>query len=297
MDDLDRDEEQRLAANIGWLASADPDDWHRVALDFNWGEPLYLLDWIVRQPNCDIATALTLFWKGEPAAWLDEEGASEEEPDGFSYLNRQICAYIANRVKTGGYTRSEIAFTPTTWTKKDYVDLEASAQALTQPNIPVHPDLIRVRAGRVVELDADFYSRYPEEFHLSYFDEQLSDDLEQGRYETPESIATMQAVDEIEQKTLQSLPAWLRGDDNPGETQINAEEADAMPAPEPDSSEHVEEEPVVEVMEEVSQNPPANDASARVRAMRQQARLEAADSPDAKSASGFSAWLRRLFKR
>lgn len=61
MDDLDDEERKRLAANIAWLERADPDDWHRVALDFNWSEPLALLDWIAGQAECDAATALTIF--------------------------------------------------------------------------------------------------------------------------------------------------------------------------------------------------------------------------------------------
>ncbi|MFT3940303.1 DUF4274 domain-containing protein [Rhodopseudomonas sp.] len=95
MDNLNDIEQEQLAAQIAWLEGHGPDDWHRVALDFNWSGPLYVLDWIVRQGECDIATALTIFWKGEPAYWIDD--AREEEPNGFSYLNRKICTYIANR--------------------------------------------------------------------------------------------------------------------------------------------------------------------------------------------------------
>ena len=105
MDDLDKEEQRHLATNIAWLESSGPDDWHRIALDFNWGEPLYLLDWIVHQTECDLATALTIFWKGEPSGWLEEDGSNPEKPNGFSYLNKKICAYIAHRIAAGGYTR------------------------------------------------------------------------------------------------------------------------------------------------------------------------------------------------
>jgi len=141
MDDLNEQERNRLAANIAWLESTDPDDWHRVALDFNWSEPLHLLDWIVQQVNCDAATALTIFWKGEPANWLQEEGSKPERPNGFSYLNKKICAYIGSRIGTGGYTRSKIAYVPDAWTKKDYIDLAAEETRLENPNFRIHPIL------------------------------------------------------------------------------------------------------------------------------------------------------------
>jgi len=203
MHDLDEEEQGRLAATIAWLEKAGPDDWHRVALDFNWSEPLYLLDWIARQTDCDMATALTIFWKGEPTAWLKEEGSGNKKPNGFSYLNQKICAYIADRIAAGGYTRSEIAFTPDTWTKKDYVDLVAQEKALAKPNFRAHPNLIHKRGGRKIVNDARFYARYPKEFHYSFNCELPGD--------TPRSVALMERVKSIEQATLRLLPSWLRG--------------------------------------------------------------------------------------
>jgi uncharacterized protein DUF4274 len=199
MSDLDADEQRRLGANIAWLEKAGPDDWHRVALDFNWGEPLYVLDWIVRQPDCDVATALTIFWQGEPSAWLEEEGAGEEEPNGFSYLNRQICAYISKRVAAGGYTRSKITFSPDTWTKQSYLELSEGAEGLTNPNIPAHKGLIRGRWGRTVENDHAFYARYPQEFHYSTLI-----DLPEPR------PGLMDRYNQIEQAARRALPSWLR---------------------------------------------------------------------------------------
>lgn len=220
--DLDEDEEKSLAANIAWLESTGPEDWHRVALDFNWDEPLYLLDWIVRQPDCDVATALTIFWRGEPECWLVEDGEDDEEPNGFSYLNRKICAFIAKRVGEGGYTRSEIAFVPDTSSRSSYLALVAAEEAMENPNFRTHPDLIRDRAGRDVQLSDEFYRRYPQEFHHSFFSEQFSGDIERGVYETPESVALMKKVDEIDKATLRGLPGWLRPEPDAKEIQSEA---------------------------------------------------------------------------
>ena len=197
--DLDSDEKRQFDAKIAWLKKADPDEWHRVAMDFNWGEPLYLLDWIVRQPECDVATALTIFWQGEPTCWLDEDGASDEEPNGFSYLNREICAYIAKRVGAGGYTRSKIDFAPDTFTKSQYVELAEAVTGFTKPNIPTHKDLIRRRSGRTVENDHRFYARYPQEFHYSTL------------IDLPEPApGLMDGYKRVEEATRRLLPSWLR---------------------------------------------------------------------------------------
>ena len=202
MDDLDLDEKECLEQAIAWLKDNGPDDWHRAALDFNWGEPLYLLDWIVRQPDCDIATALTVFWKGEPEFFLEEEGSNDHKPNGFSYLNRKICAYIAQRVEAGGYTRSQIAFDPDTWTKQAYVELVAAVENLSKPNFRACPDLIRKRRGRNVEADMAFYQRYPEEFHHSVLIDLPGD--------TPRSLALMERVSMVEAAIRRKLPSWLR---------------------------------------------------------------------------------------
>lgn len=194
MDDLDKEEQAHVAANIAWLETAGPDDWHRVALDFNWGEPLYVLDWIARQADCDMATALTIFWKGEPSCWLEDDGSSPEEPNGFSYLNKKICAYIAHRVGSGGYTRSKIAYAPDVWMKQNYDELVAMETSFAKTNFRTHPDLIRTRRGRKIVNDQNFYRRYPEEFRHSF-------DCVSPGYNL-QSIALMARVKLVEIRTM-----------------------------------------------------------------------------------------------
>ena len=202
MHDLDFEERQHLDAAIAWLEANGPDDYHRVVLDFNWGEPLYLLAWIACRPDCDIATAQTIFWAAEPAAWMDEQDAIEEEPNGYSYLNRELCIAIAERVAAGGYTRSEINFEPDVWTKSAFVELENIQQGLSRPNFRNAAELIANRRGRTVENDADFYRRYPSHLHHSASIELPGD--------TPKSLDLMARVSEVEQTTRSNLPAWLR---------------------------------------------------------------------------------------
>jgi hypothetical protein len=204
MDDpsLEECERERDADNIAWLQRAGPDDWHRAALDFNWGNPLYVIDWIVRQDDCDIATALTIFWLGEPTYFIEEMQARTGEPDGYSDLNRSICAYVAHRVAAGGYKRSRIAFTPDFCTKQEYMELVAAEKALACPNFRAHRSLICKRRGREVVNDRPFYDRYPERFHCTVLIDLAPPDSR--------TAALMASVRSIEEKTRKLLPAWLR---------------------------------------------------------------------------------------
>jgi hypothetical protein len=212
MDDLDfwecerkrelRREHERLADQIAWLQDAGPDDWHRAALDFNWGNPLYLLDWIVKQDDCDVATALTIFWLGVPTCCIEETQERSEEPDGYSDLNRLICVYVSNRVAAGGYKRSRIAFMPDVSTKHEYMELVAAEKALARPNFRAHRRLITNRRGRAVINDAEFYDRYPEDFHCTVLIDLPPPDAR--------TVALMAEVRAIGEKTRKLLPAWLR---------------------------------------------------------------------------------------
>ncbi len=259
------DEEAFYTANIEWLASVGPDDWHRVADEFNWNEPLYILDWIIRQPDCDIATALLIFWKGEPQCWMDEEGPVDEEPNGYSYLNREICVYIADRVRAGGYSRSEIEYIPDTWTRKAYVDLLAHENTLTNPNFRTHPDLILCRNGRQVRADWSFSQRYPERFHHAAYIEPVGGESEHQAFRPPVLTPASDDYERIEYETFQALPTWLQqmpdaarvisqaapDNDEPTESQPNAGGSQAGDEPE-----------IIDAID------PRDDASSRVRALR-----------------------------
>jgi len=50
---------------IEWMSKKGPAEWHGVAEGWNWDEGEEPLLWIVEQPQCDRATALTIFWYGE----------------------------------------------------------------------------------------------------------------------------------------------------------------------------------------------------------------------------------------
>jgi hypothetical protein len=63
---------------IKWLAAQGPAEWHGVAETWGWGDGVEApLRWIIQQPDCDRATAATIFWLSEPSYYLAYEGDYE----------------------------------------------------------------------------------------------------------------------------------------------------------------------------------------------------------------------------
>ncbi len=101
---LDDEEGEVEGPFYRWLSTeAGPDDWHRFALGANWDmhEP-EIFEWIVKQPDCDKATALTLFWKAQPEYLAEFPDADVE--------HRSLIAMIRYRWAEGVFERAELAF-------------------------------------------------------------------------------------------------------------------------------------------------------------------------------------------
>jgi|SRR5215207_489196 len=69
---------------IDWMSDKGAPEWHGVAVNWNWDNGPEPLLWIVDQPGCDRATALTLFWMCDPYHHMDE-GHHRYDPRGEGY--------------------------------------------------------------------------------------------------------------------------------------------------------------------------------------------------------------------
>jgi hypothetical protein len=214
-DDFEQQERDRLAGTIAWLEAADPDDWHRFVLDFQWAESFDTLYWIVRQDRCDAATAQMLFWLCQPACFIEEDDGSGDDPDPYTDWNKEIVVHIARRFASGGYPRSELAHVPDTGTRTDYVDLLRMEGELQRPNFRTSPRLIETRQGRQVWPDRDFYARFPEAFWHGNPPSEPEEGVEYVPYEPPGYRETMRAVDLIEQEARRRLPSRLKTGPDP----------------------------------------------------------------------------------
>jgi len=89
---------------VDWMSRKGPAEWHGVAANWNWDEGPVPLLWILDQPQCDRATALTIFWAGE--------GYRQIDPRHPAYAPGADDHAIAERVLTNWprYTTSRFEF-------------------------------------------------------------------------------------------------------------------------------------------------------------------------------------------
>ena len=95
---------------VSLLKRSSPDVWHQVAMGWNWDGGVAPLAWIIRQPQCDIGTALLIYWRGWPG-WDKQFLGRDEVPahrlEGFDLLEE-----VEGRLVSGFYSRQEISFNP-----------------------------------------------------------------------------------------------------------------------------------------------------------------------------------------
>jgi hypothetical protein len=129
------DAEQR--AMIDWLTGRSPDARHAVAEDLNFDFAEDVFEWILTQPDCDLATAASYFWRAGPLERL-------EHPDTFEEDNVTL-KRLVDRVNAGIYSRSEIYYggqelwegeEVCRWTVAEAEDLREFARAHGASNLP-----------------------------------------------------------------------------------------------------------------------------------------------------------------
>ncbi|MBX7494724.1 DUF4274 domain-containing protein [Qipengyuania sp. 6B39] len=172
------------ALQIAHLEKGMPDDWHFIADNWNWDDELDVLYWIVSQPDCDRATALTTFWKGEPTGYDYE--TDDEEMGASPYSVAPMLRYISERFNTSGYPRSEIAFdylearghsaasgfaaAVSAGQRSDIEELVDRQRDLPNSDVKIHPDMtVASLPGRKVR-SSKLYDTFP-----AYFDIDGSD--------------------------------------------------------------------------------------------------------------------------
>jgi len=178
MDSFELSLERLHARQMQFLKTASPDDWHRYADNHNWNDRLDGLFWIVSQPECDKATALLTFWKGEPTCY-DYETEEEKMGDDV-YAVAPMLRYIAERFNKEGYTRSQIAYDfledhglndpeyKAIYEPRGRCDIQELIErqkGLTNPHVKLHPDLqlLYIYGRKVGGYDdhSDYYDLFP----------------------------------------------------------------------------------------------------------------------------------------
>lgn len=196
---MPQDHQDAEPTRFDWLANSHPDDWHRMAIELPFTYSIPELEFIVSRDDCDLATALVIFWKCEPG-WdlmLAARGeAIDREEAG-------LVKYIADRICRGGYKRKKIAFDAEPGMKDDYKEMRADLEKIENPPWQIHKRMIRSIWGREVYPDGDFYRRYPEQFvecdwvdlsQIEVFTPNMEDAAKSLRYLLLQSLAAGFAI-------------------------------------------------------------------------------------------------------
>lgn len=149
---------------IDWLRVRQPDDWHRLALGWNWDHGLTPMQWIVTQTECDKATALHVFWLSAPDTVIEcpDEATARKKHVGEEW---PVLRDIVDRWSAGRYKRSEIAYDDgTQWDKADWKDLEKEVGLANLP-FRVPDGMFSKIAGRVIHADPNVIDGLPPEVH------------------------------------------------------------------------------------------------------------------------------------
>jgi Domain of unknown function (DUF4274) len=162
----DGDWEAQAEGRIEWLEQASPEQWHSFVLGFNWNDELDPLFWIAQQHDCDMATALTIFWRSEPG-W-DLMMMAEGEAD-YSRPESAMIRYIANRISAGGYTQRKIAWDPEPGMRADFDDMKAKVAMIASPPWTPHPDMLKTRRGREVVESFDAWQKRPDAVRTGFW--------------------------------------------------------------------------------------------------------------------------------
>lgn len=135
-DDYSPSEFMRFA---DWLRRADPDERHMAALIWNWDYGLAPLLWISRREDCDLATALYIFFAGGPESYLQFAGdrslAAKKYSDLMTY---DMMMDIKGRIERGFYRRLAIHFdlSPNLEILNRYKPTPLQLAAILPANIP-----------------------------------------------------------------------------------------------------------------------------------------------------------------
>jgi hypothetical protein len=121
-----------------WLKEeGTPEDRHIFVLGANWDfTDIKLFEWIASQPDCDKATALVLFWKGQGDYYAKFANESEVPPvnvDGY-----RLARLIRDRWASGKYIHSNIAFEmeKDVW-KQNFAEIDSALGPNALGKIPV----------------------------------------------------------------------------------------------------------------------------------------------------------------
>ncbi len=95
---------------IRWLTDKSPEQRHFVAVHLNWDFSEPTLDWLVIQEDCDLATAVELFWLARDSELLRYPAREDVAKKRYFVWSYDFISTIMRRAETGQYKRHLISY-------------------------------------------------------------------------------------------------------------------------------------------------------------------------------------------
>jgi hypothetical protein len=87
-----------------------PEKLHEFMTNYNWDDGIEIPLWAIRNPLCDMGTALMIYWMAG-AGYFSQFETKDDVPI-YEKDNFDLIIEIENRYTTGFYTRNNILFDP-----------------------------------------------------------------------------------------------------------------------------------------------------------------------------------------
>lgn len=121
---------------VDWLISdSTAIDRHLVMRAYNWDHGVEIPTWIIRQPDTQLATVLTIFWLAEPSFFVNQVARNEAIPAPYE-AQYEMLLLIRQNVASGFYK------TPWPWQRIAFAPLTRATWDASKPEVRRAADLL-----------------------------------------------------------------------------------------------------------------------------------------------------------
>lgn len=145
-------------AYVKHLVEGDPDVWHDAVTGWNTDGGYTPIRWVMRQPDCDRATARWLFFYLDVSGFAEQFAQSDLQP--WQREPVDIAKELWDRITAGFYSRSEIEFTP----------IQYMSHFVKEKVLAMSPEQLKPIPGRKVapwDMERDWKGNYAWEYPLA----------------------------------------------------------------------------------------------------------------------------------
>ncbi len=143
----------------------EPIEIHKVAKNYNWDHGHDTLFWMIRNPNTDKATALSLYWLGQPKEFTEYKSRQEVEEDQLN--NYDFLMELEKNYRENFYKSGQISYDPKNDMGTDWTESENSSNKAR----PIPEVMYNSLEGSINHNDMKDYLELEEGFPKKVWDE------------------------------------------------------------------------------------------------------------------------------